>query len=86
MALQGGHGSLLYALSAPLPSETRRVREEAPARQQPAAGRVSDAAGQEDPAKRGVYPGKPGDDSRCTTALTRLIGFIQLNYFSSVVV
>ncbi len=66
MALQGGHGSLLCVVSAPVAWDNRCVREEAPARQQPAAAHVSDTARQEDPAKRGVYPVKPSDDCVCT--------------------
>lgn len=56
MALQGRHGSPVWAFPAPLTSETRRDRAKAPARRQPTAACVSYAAGQEDPAKRGVYP------------------------------
>ena len=65
MALQGGHWSPLYAVSALVPSETRYVREEAPAHQQPSAVRVSDAARQEDPEKRGVYTVVKPQDNRC---------------------
>lgn len=44
MALQGVHGSPLRPLSALLPAESRRVREEAAARRRPAAAALSDAA------------------------------------------
>lgn len=59
MAVEGGHGGPRHRFSLLLPSETCSVREEAPARQKPAAAYVGDAARQEDPAKRGVYPVRP---------------------------
>lgn len=45
MVLQGRHGSPVWAFPAPLTSETRRIRAKAPARRQPTAASVSDAAG-----------------------------------------
>lgn len=41
-------------------SKSRGAGEEAPAGQQPAAAHVSDAAGEEDPAERGVYAARAG--------------------------
>lgn len=69
MALQGVHWSPLRPLSALLPAEGRRVREEAAARRRPAAAALSDAARQEDPAQRGVYPAKARDDCGWTEEL-----------------
>lgn len=58
MAPEGGHGSPFCAVLVVVTSETRCCREKAAGRQQPTASSVSDAAGQEDPAERGVYPVK----------------------------
>lgn len=69
MALQGVHWSPLRPLSALLPAEGRRVREEAAARRRPAAAALSDAAREEDPAQRGVYPAKARDDCGWTEEL-----------------
>lgn len=77
MALQGGHGSLIYAVSVPVTSET--CWQEAPACQQPAAGCFSDAARQEDPAERGVYRSNQltppaWGDKRATHTFTSITG------------
>lgn len=59
MALQGAHGSPFCAVLVTVTSKSRCFREEAAGSEQPTAASVSDAAGQEDPAKRGAYPVKP---------------------------
>lgn len=86
MAVEGGDGGPRHRFSLLLPSETCSVREEAPARQKPAAAYVGDAARQEDPAKRGVYPVRPPGWRRrgVCVCLTLAPSAVDLTIFMSV--